>query len=60
MSNIPYEEGLSAFLQAEPTGSCGYASGSDQGRDWLRGWTDSQIAGRLKAEETGIDGEVQP
>jgi hypothetical protein len=46
MSNVSYEEGVQAFQQSQPTASCEYALGSDQGREWLRGWTEGQVAER--------------
>jgi hypothetical protein len=49
MSNVSYEQGAAAFQQAHPTDSCEYPLGSDQGREWLRGWTESQMAERESA-----------
>lgn len=59
MSNIPYDQGVSAFQQAQPTDSCEYPLGSDQGREWLRGWSESQIAEREKAQDADTASGVQ-
>lgn len=48
MSNIAFELGFTAFQNAEATDRCEYPLGSDQGREWLRGWTESQVAERDK------------
>lgn len=48
MSNAAYESGLVAFQNDETTDQCAYPTGSDQGRDWMRGWTEGQSAERAK------------
>lgn len=51
-SNTPYGRGFAAFHLEQPTSSCEHPHGSGQGREWVRGWTDGQIADRLKLNET--------
>lgn len=48
MSNIAFETGFVAFQNDEATDRCAFPLGSDQGREWLRGWTESQVAERAK------------
>lgn len=50
-SNTPYDRGLAAFQQEQPTSSCEHPLGSGRAREWVRGWTDGQIADRLKLSE---------